>query len=68
MGRKPSKFAYFDLDIPLEIWMLTEFDHLANFDIINVYMNVKCLICGVTISLRTIFNLEQRGMSIHFAH
>ena len=30
---KPSKFAYFDLILPLEIWTPTEFDHLANFDI-----------------------------------
>ena len=31
------------LILPLEIWMLTEFGHLANFDITNVDMNGKCL-------------------------
>ena len=33
IGLKPSKLAYFDLILPLEIWTPTEFDHLANFDI-----------------------------------
>ena len=59
MGRKTLKFAYFDLVLPLEIWMPTEFGHLANFDFSNVYMNGKCLTWVVKISLRTIFNLEQ---------
>ena len=43
MGRKPSKFDYFDLILTLGIWMPTEVGHLANFDITNVYMNEKCL-------------------------
>ena len=43
MGRKRAKFAYFDLILPLEFWMLTDFGHLANFDITNVDMNGKCL-------------------------
>ena len=33
IGWKPSKLANFDPILPLEIWMPTEFDHLANFDI-----------------------------------
>ena len=33
IGLKPSKLAYFDMILPLEIWTPTEFDHLANFDI-----------------------------------
>ena len=53
-----------DLILSLEIWMPTEFGHLANFDISNVYMNVKCLIWGVTILLRTIFNLEQCDITV----
>ena len=63
MGRKTLKFAYFDLVLPLEIWMPTEFGHLANFVFSNVFMNEKYFILGVTILLRTIFNLEQCVLS-----
>ena len=49
--------------LPLEIWMPTEFGHLANFDFSNVFRNEKYLILGVTILLRTIFNLEQCVLS-----
>ena len=33
IGLKPSKLAYFGLTLPLKIWIPTEFDRLANFDI-----------------------------------
>ena len=39
--------------------MPTDVGHLSNFDLSNVCINGKCLTWGVTMSLRTIFNLEQ---------
>ena len=41
MGRKSSKCAYLDMILPLKIWMLTEFDHLTEFEISNVFLNVQ---------------------------
>ena len=42
IGLKPSKLAYFDLILPLEIWTPTEFDHLAHFDITYGHIDGKC--------------------------
>ena len=32
IGLNSSKFAYFDLIVPLEIWTPTEFSHVGSFD------------------------------------
>ena len=39
--------------------MPTDFNDLAYFGINNVQIDEKCWNCGVTFSLRTIFNFEQ---------